>query len=99
MFLIMLTTSNLFDFFRAYWGILTGRQKVCTTHSTGDIMNDLGSTMSSQPVHSQGGCPFTGATRKFTAGTGTANQDWWPNQLNLKILHQHSSKSNPMGEA
>ena len=33
-----------------------------------------------------------------TAGGGTTNQDWWPNQLNLDILHQHSSKSNPMGE-
>jgi len=33
-----------------------------------------------------------------TASGGTSNQDWWPNQLNLKILHQHSSKSNPMGE-
>src|SRR4030065_1562657 len=29
---------------------------------------------------------------------GTSNQDWWPNQLRLDILHQHSSKSNPMGE-
>ena len=32
------------------------------------------------------------------AGGGTTNQDWWPNQLNLDILHQHSVKSNPMGE-
>ncbi len=31
-------------------------------------------------------------------GGGTSNRDWWPNQLNLNILHQHSSKSNPMGE-
>jgi len=31
-------------------------------------------------------------------GRGTTNVDWWPNQLNLDILHQHSSKSNPMGE-
>ena len=31
-------------------------------------------------------------------GGGTSNRDWWPNQLNLKILHQHSSKSNPMGD-
>jgi catalase-peroxidase len=31
-------------------------------------------------------------------GGGTTNQDWWPNQLNLDILHQRSSKSNPMGE-
>src|SRR5512142_389851 len=35
---------------------------------------------------------------KHTAGGGTTNQDWWPNQLRLDILHQHSSKSNPMGE-
>ena len=33
-----------------------------------------------------------------TAGNGTTNQDWWPNQLRLDILHQRSSKSNPMGE-
>jgi len=32
------------------------------------------------------------------AGRGASNQDWWPNQLKLDILHQHSSKSNPMGE-
>ena len=31
------------------------------------------------------------------AGSGTSNRDWWPNQLRLEILHQHSSKSNPMG--
>ena len=31
-------------------------------------------------------------------GRGTSNRDWWPNQLNLKILHQNSSRSNPMGE-
>ncbi len=36
--------------------------------------------------------------RKITAVRGTSNLDWWPNQLNLHILHQHSSKSNPMGE-
>ena len=42
--------------------------------------------------------PVTGRTRKQVAGGGTSNQDWWPNQLNLHILHQHSSKSNPMGE-
>ena len=33
-----------------------------------------------------------------TTGGGMSNRDWWPNQLNLRILHQHSSKSNPMGE-
>jgi catalase-peroxidase len=38
-------------------------------------------------------CPV----HKHTAGGGTTNRDWWPNQLNLDILHQRSSKSNPMG--
>ncbi len=36
--------------------------------------------------------------KRPTAGGGMTLRDWWPNQLNLDILHQHSSKSNPMGE-
>jgi catalase-peroxidase len=44
-------------------------------------------------------CPVTGMTSKSIAGGGRSNRDWWPNQLNLKILHQHSHMSNPMGEA
>ena len=45
-------------------------------------------------------CPFTGATtlssKQGSAGTGPVNRDWWPNQLKLNILRQHSSQSNPM---
>ena len=41
-------------------------------------------------------CPIP--HKAHTAGGGTTNQGWWPNQLNLDILHQHSAKSNPMGE-
>jgi len=43
-------------------------------------------------------CPFTGAGTppKFPTGRGTSNRDWWPNNLNLKILSQHSSMVNPM---
>ena len=44
-------------------------------------------------------CPVTGKTGDATAGGGTSNKDWWPNQLNLRILHQHSHLSNPMGES
>src|SRR6266851_8004453 len=40
----------------------------------------------------QSACPVTGATRAHT------NRDWWPNQLNLQVLHQQSALSNPMGE-
>ncbi len=44
-------------------------------------------------------CPVTGATGKHIVGSsGTKNRDWWPNQLKLNILRQHSSKSNPMGK-
>jgi catalase-peroxidase len=43
-------------------------------------------------------CPVTGRMGKPISGGGASNRDWWPNQLNLKILHQHSQKSNPMGE-
>jgi catalase-peroxidase len=42
---------------------------------------------------SEAKCPF-----HHTAGAGPSNRDWWPNQLKLDILRQHSSKSNPMGE-
>jgi len=42
--------------------------------------------------------PVTGRVGSPTAGSGTSNRDWWPNQLNLKVLHQNSAKGNPMGE-
>lgn len=41
-------------------------------------------------------CPVTGKTRKAISGGGTSNRDWWPNQLNLKMLHQNSALSDPM---
>lgn len=41
-------------------------------------------------------CPFHGGAMRATAGSGTKNKDWWPNQLNLNILRQHSAKSDPM---
>ena len=44
-------------------------------------------------------CPVTGRTSIPTSGGGMSIRDWWPNQLNLNILHHHSPKSNPMGEA
>lgn len=44
-------------------------------------------------------CPFMGGSLSQTAGTGTTNRDWWPNQLKLNILRQNSEKSNPMGQS
>ncbi len=42
-------------------------------------------------------CPFMSGAQKKSAGGGTSNRDWWPNELKLNILRQNASKSNPMG--
>jgi hypothetical protein len=42
-------------------------------------------------------CPVTGRSGRAARGRGTSNRDWWPNQLNLDVLHQHAPASNPMG--
>jgi catalase-peroxidase len=56
--------------------------------------------MDNQSTDGAAKCPFTGATtlsaKLGSAGTGPVNRDWWPNQLKLNILRQHSTKSNPM---
>lgn len=44
-------------------------------------------------------CPFSGGSMKKTAGGGTSNRDWWPNQLKLNILRQNSALSNPMDKS
>jgi catalase-peroxidase len=49
-------------------------------------------------VNSGEKCPFSGGTVKQTAGNGTNNNDWWPNQLKLNILRQHSNLVNPMDD-
>jgi catalase-peroxidase len=49
-------------------------------------------------MESESKCPFSGDARKHTVAGAPSNAGWWPNQLKLKILHQHSSKSDPMSE-
>jgi len=55
-------------------------------------MDKTVSTKQEQNASTEAKCPFTGATPTHT------NRDWWPNQLDLRVLHQHSPLSNPMGE-
>ncbi|GAB3887662.1 catalase/peroxidase HPI [Spirosoma agri] len=50
-------------------------------------------------VNTVGKCPFMNGEVNKSAGGGTTNRDWWPNQLKLNILRQHSSLSDPMGES
>jgi catalase-peroxidase len=55
-------------------------------------------TSSGATVNGEAKCPFHGGALKQTAGGGTRNRDWWPNQLKLNVLRQHSSLSDPMGD-
>ena len=59
---------------------------------------DHNTSKASYNVNGEAKCPFTGGDLKQSAGRGTRNRDWWPNQLPLNILRQHSALSNPMGE-
>ena len=43
-------------------------------------------------------CPFMNGTNKAITGSGTSNEDWWPNRLRIEMLNQHSEKSNPMDD-
>jgi len=66
---------------------------------TGCHQNNEDNTVTSE----KGGCPFHFGKKDQSAGlsttsNGKTNKDWWPNQLDLSILRQHSEKSNPMGE-
>jgi catalase-peroxidase len=49
-------------------------------------------------MDSESRCPITGGAPKQAAGNGTSNRDWWPNKLNLNILRQHSSLTDPLGD-
>jgi len=61
--------------------------------------NTPASGAASYNVNSESKCPFINGTLRQSAGGGTRNRDWWPNQLKLNILRQNSSLSNPMGES
>ena len=56
-------------------------------------------SQTSYNVNSGAKCPFSGTAAKQGAGNGTRNTDWWPNQLKVNILRQHSNLSNPMDES
>ena len=61
-------------------------------------MTTTGGAPQERTMADEAKCPFPHGALKHTAAGSTTNAAWWPNQLNLKILHQHSQLSNPMGE-
>ena len=54
--------------------------------------------MTKETQSSESKCPVMHGSLSSNSSTGTSNQDWWPNQLNLSILHQHDKKTDPMDE-
>jgi catalase-peroxidase len=72
-------------------------KNICTMEHNSTTPNTNGSA--SYEVNGERKCPFMGGLMKKSAGGGMSNRDWWPNQLKLNILRQHSNLSNPMGEA
>jgi catalase-peroxidase len=65
------------------------------SHATPSTHTEVDSSVTAT---ASGKCPFHGGELKQAAGSGTRNRDWWPNQLKLNILRQHSALSNPMEE-
>ena len=61
-----------------------------------DTTNNKESKSKAWEINDSAKCPYLGGTLKQTAGGGTNNQDWWPNQLRLNVLRQNSSLTNPM---
>ena len=68
-----------------------------TQHPGPPIVDDQNAMLGEERA-SEAKCPFSHGARKHVLTGAQPNANWWPNQLNLKILHQHSQLSNPMGE-
>src|ERR1035441_4138479 len=75
------------QFFDSFEGKVIIMEKVLTTAAGTPVLPNQ-----EQNTPTEAKCPFTSGTATHT------NRDWWPNQLNLEVLHQHSSLSNPKGE-
>jgi len=69
-------------------------EKELTSEAGAPVTGKLEQVMSSEQK-----CPFHDSARKHTLAGAPTNAGWWPNQLNLKILHQHSELSDPMGKS
>src|SRR5713101_5553853 len=69
-------------------------EKILNTAAGAPVPNNQEQNLSTETK-----CPFSGGARKHAMAGAPTNADWWPNQLNLKILHQHSPLSDPMGAA
>ena len=73
---------------------------MCHLHNLGSQSKiSRGIAMNDQSVQNELKCPFADGSRPQSVAISRTNADWWPNQLNLKVLHQQSPLSDPMGES
>ena len=70
------------------------RRGITSFEHTEKRLNTIGENMDAESK-----CPVTGGAHGHTSVLARVNRDWWPNQLNLHVLHQNSALSNPMGKA
>lgn len=69
------------------------------SHSTDPEANDAKPIVEADREAPAGKCPFHAGKKNHASGGGTGNRDWWPDQLRVDLLNQHSSRSNPLGES
>ncbi|MBK0002890.1 catalase/peroxidase HPI [Erwinia sp. S38] len=69
------------------------------SNSTDQEANDAKPIVEADREAPAGKCPFHAGKPNQTSGGGTGNRDWWPSQLRVDLLNQHSSRSNPLGES
>jgi len=96
---IMKSTFNL-----TAAAVMTLASSLALAESPVSLVGSSGQKPGEQNAESVSKCPVIGGnqrpvSQRTTAAGGMSNRDWWPNQLNLQVLHQNSFKSNPMGEA
>jgi len=73
--------------------------RACAVRSLPEPKPALENKMDGHPTDTAGKCPVMHGAPKHVVFSGRSNGDWWPNQLNLRILHQHSALSNPMASS
>lgn len=69
------------------------------SNSIDEEANDAKPIVEAEREASAGKCPFHEGNVNQTSGGGTSNRDWWPNQLRVDLLNQHSARANPLGES
>lgn len=94
-------SGKLMQIWRAVTSSLGADREETNREEAGEntvLKSETGALQSGNKSNGASACPFVGSPQAFASGGGTTNQNWWPNQLNLNILHQQVPQASPMGE-